>query len=307
MKSQNTKSSDELQKEVRHELRNVRRDIDELAGRLSPGQLIDDVIFYPHGRSPGATFDHLRRNPVGTAFLSIGTILLMEDESHQTIEALGKNKIGAAREKISEVKQKMNMHPTQKELAIDKINEFKDKMDGLKADAEYKVAAARDKLDTVKETVEQKLESAKGTVEQKLDSAKQNVEQKFDSATESFGSTTNSGETSGFSGLPDLPTSEEVGSLKNRVTDKVSGFMSSGKQKFHDLDNTTFMALGAGLGVLTGASLPVSDAERSFVDSKFQDKFSGFSGDLQSAINECSNILKDLVISDVKEFKMNLF
>ncbi|MFL5808184.1 MAG: hypothetical protein ACJ749_01605, partial [Flavisolibacter sp.] len=78
MKSQNTKSSDELEKEVRHEIRNVRKDIDELSGRFSPGQLIDDVIFYPHGKSPAATFDHLKRNPVGTAFLSLGTILLME-------------------------------------------------------------------------------------------------------------------------------------------------------------------------------------------------------------------------------------
>lgn len=278
MKSQNTKSSDELQKDVRHELRNVRKDLDVMSGRLSPGQLIDDVIFYPHGRSPAATFDHLKRNPVGTAFLSLGTILLMEDESHQTFETISKNKLGQVRDKVQDVKHKMNMHPTQAELAMDKVNEFRDKMDGIKSDMEYKVAAARDKIDTVKETVEQKFDSAKQAVEQKYDSAKESVEQ------------------SGFTGLPDLPVTNEAASLKNKLTDKV-----------HNLDNVTFMALGAGLGVLTGASIPVSDAERNFVDNKFQDKLSGFSGDLQNAINECSNILKDLVMADVKDFKVNLF
>lgn len=242
MKSQNTKSSDELNKEVRHEIRNVRRDIDELQSRLSPGQLIDDVIFYPHGKSPAATFDHLKRNPVGTAFLSLGTILLMEDESHQSLEAISKSKVAS-------VRNKMNMHPTTKELAIDKMNEFRDKMDELKSEVEYKMAAAQDKIS-----------SAKGNLE---------------------------------NSLPETP---DVASLKSKVSDKI-----------HNLDSTTFMALGAGLGILTGASLPVSETERSLVDNKLQDKLSGFSADLQSAMNECSNILKDLVVSDVKDFKINLF
>lgn len=267
MKSQNTKSSDELHNEVRHEIRKVRKDIDELQGRISPGQLIDDVIFYPHGRSPAATFDHLKRNPVGTAFLSLGTILLMEDESHQSLETISKNKVAAVRDKVSEAKSKMNMHPTAKELALDKMNEFRDKMDEIKSEVEYKVAAAQDKISKVKDDL--------------------------DSAT---------------------PETKNASALKAKVKDKLSGFVSSGKdriqmgkERIHDMDSTTFMALGAGLGILTGASIPVSDKESSFVDDKFQDKFSGFSSDLQSAINECSNILKDLVVSDVKDFKVNLF
>lgn len=260
MKSQNTKSSDELQKEVRHEIRNVRKDIDELQGRITPGQLIDDVIFYPHGQSPAATFDHLKKNPVGTAFLSLGTILLMEDESHQTLETISKNKVAAVRDKVSEARSKMNMHPTAKELALDKLNEFKDKMDEIKSEVEYKVASAQDRVSTVKDDL--------------------------------------------GNALPETP---DAATLKSKVSDKLSGYVSAGKDRFQNMDSTTFMALGAGLGVLTGASLPVSETERSFVDDKFQDKFSGFSADLQSAINECSNILKDLVVSDVKDFRVNLF
>lgn len=271
MKSQNTKSSDELKNEVRHELRNVRKDIDELQGRVTPGQLIDDVIFYPHGKSPAATFDHLKRNPVGTAFLSLGTILLMEDESHQSLEAISKNKVASMRNKVSEVKGKMSMHPTAKELALDKVNEFKDKIDEFKSEVEYKVAEAQDKISNVKSEATEKFSSIKD-------------------------------ETGNA-----LPATPDIASLKNKVSDKFSGLMNSGKEKFHDMDSTTFMALGAGLGVLTGASLPISEKEKSLVDEKFQDKFSGLSADLQSAINECSNILKDLVISDVKDFKVNLF
>ena len=45
MKSQSTKSSGELQQEVRNEVRNVNRDIDNIQGRLSPGRIIDDAIF----------------------------------------------------------------------------------------------------------------------------------------------------------------------------------------------------------------------------------------------------------------------
>lgn len=250
MKSQNTKSSAELHQEVRQELNNVKSDINALTGRLSPGQLIDDVIFYPHGRNPGATFDHLKRNPVGTAFLSLGTILLMEDDSHQTLEQKSRNQ-------ISKVRDKMNMGPTAKELAADKINEFKDKIDEVKAEAEYKMAEAKDKIDSAKQSVSE------------------------------------------FSvNIPNIPQEAQAAT---------SGWIGKGRQKIHDLDSTTFMALGAGLGIVTGAYLPVTETESQFVDDKFQEKLSGFSTDLQSAINECSNILKDLVISDVKDFKVNLF
>lgn len=271
MKSQNTKSSDELQREVRHEIRNVRKDIDELQNRMSPGQLIDDVIFYPHGRSPAATFDHLKRNPVGTAFLSLGTILLMEDESRQSFETISKNKVAAAKSKVTEVTNKMKMHPTAKELAMDKVNELRDKMDEVKADVEYKVAVAQDKLSEVKSETSSSISSM----------------------TDEFGNA--------------LPATPDVATLKTKVSDKFSGLMSAGKDKVHELEPMTFMALGAGLGVITGASLPVSDAERSFVEGKLENKLSGFSEDLQSAINECTNILKDLVVSDVKDFRVNLF
>lgn len=73
------------------------------------------------------------------------------------------------------------------------------------------------------------------------------------------------------------------------------------------MDNTTFMALGAGLGVLTGASLPISDAEERMVNDKLQGRLSDFNFELREAMNECSNILKDLVINDVKEFPVKFF
>ena len=138
-----------------------------------------------------------------------------------------------------------------------------------------KINEFKDKIDEVKAEAEYKMAEAKD----KIDSAKQSVSE--------------------FSvNIPNIPQEAQAAT---------SGWIGKGRQKIHDLDSTTFMALGAGLGIVTGAYLPVTETESQFVDDKFQEKLSGFSTDLQSAINECSNILKDLVISDVKDFKVNLF
>jgi hypothetical protein len=82
----NTKSSKELKDQIVRDIKKVKRDFDEIKDRMTPGQLIDDAIFYRHGSSPTATFDYLKSNPVGTSFLTIGTILLMENDRHVTYE-----------------------------------------------------------------------------------------------------------------------------------------------------------------------------------------------------------------------------
>jgi hypothetical protein len=261
MKSQNTKSSDQLQKDVRHELRNVRKDIDELQGRLTPGQLIDDAIFYPQGRSMSSTLEHMKRNPVGTAFLSLGTIMLMEDESHQSIESSAKEKIGVAKNKIREQlphrELTPGMIPNKADLAKSKINEMKD-------------------------TLQSKVSGIREGIDEKVDTLKSKIPASSD--------VTQAG-------------SETLDAAGNRV----SSMLHSGKEKIQNLEPLTYMALGAGLGALTGAALPVSEAEQKFVDEKVQGKLSSFNQDLQNAINECSNILKDLVITDVKNYNVKLF
>lgn len=328
MKSQNTKSSDQLKKEVDKEIRNVKRDLDELEGRLTPGQIIDDAIFYPHGRNLRSTLDHLKRNPVGTTFLSLGTILLMEDESHQTFESSARSKISTARstldEKVTKAKGAIKDRMPHKEPSLES---GPSKTEVLKGKVQDKVEGAKESIQSSVEGLQSRAEGFKSSVQDTVSSAregiteaKDNLQNKFQDNSSQFGSDagtydetiTGSGYVSESSRIDKFKgkASELKGKASEKATElkeKASGFYSSGRDRVSNLDPMTYMALGAGLGVLTGASLPVSDKEQSFVDEKLSDKFSGLSQELQDAINESSNILKDLVIGDVKDMSFKVF
>ncbi len=292
MKSQNTKSSDELQREVRQEVRNVNRDIDNIQGRLTPGRFIDDAIFYNHSRSPAAIFDHLKRNPVGTTFLSLGTLLLMEDDTHTTYETSARNKISSGRTAVNE-----------------KISAVGSKVSALKEKAQsyipQKDASEPGLVDRVKDSFDAKVAEIREGLEVKAN--RKEITETFMNADES--------NSEGFAGMNtgmdadvnfDINGGGKTGKLQD-VKAKLTSGISQGREKFQNLDNTTFMALGAGLGILTGASLPVSEAEERMVNDKLQGKLSDFNSELREAMNECSNILKDLVISDVKNFSVKMF
>lgn len=274
MKSPNTKSTSELQSEVRQEINNLNRDINAIEGRLSPGQFIDDAIFHGRSRSLGATFEHLKSNPVGTAFLSLGTILLMEDENHQTMETLSKNKVASVKDSIRTVKETVKNQLPHKELTpgmTPSIGDIaKDKVTGFRDTVSTKAHNIRTTLHDKKEAIQSKLHSVKSAVDEKVDQV-------------------------------------DVDGAKYQLKDKARNLVQSGKETISNLDPMAYMALGAGLGALTGASLPISEKEKSFVQEKITPKFGDLNSDLQNAINECSNILKDLVISDVKDFNVQLF
>lgn len=284
MKSQNTKSSDQLKREVDKEIRNVKRDLDELEGRLSPGQIIDDAIFYSHGRNLRSTLDHLKRNPVGTTFLSLGTILLMEDETHQTYETSAKAKISSARSTLNE-----------------KVNVAKHSLESKAGEIKSSFAGAKDKNQDRfqhQESTTSQFGADAGAYDETLTGrgyeAQESRLDKFKDKASNLKE-----KASDLRGR----ASQKASNLKNRA----SNFYSSGRDKVSHLDPMAYMALGAGLGALTGASLPVSDKEQNFVDEKLSDKFSNLSQELQDAINESSNILKDLVIDDVKNMDLKLF
>ena len=272
MKSQNTKSSGELQREVRQEIRNVNRDIDNIQGRLTPGRIIDDAIFYNHSRSPAAIFDHLKRNPIGTTFLSFGTLLLMEDETNTTYETTARKKIATARttvnDKIAVAKEKIQSHMPVKDPFEPSISE-----------------KAKEKLIHVKDTFDSKVSEIR-----------ESLKDTFLSADES--------NSEGYAGL-DVESTK--GSKLQNVKEKLSAGLVQGKEKLQNMDHTTFMALGAGLGVLTGASLPISEAEERMVHDKLEGRLSDFNSELREAMNECSNILKDLLINDLKEYPVKFF
>lgn len=312
MKSLDTnKSSDELQKEVRRELRNVERDLDKIEARLTPGRIIDDTVF--RGRSVGETLDHLKRNPVGTTFLSLGTIMLMEDDRKQTYEHAARERVSSLRETIRSRHEEVSSDSSGgkidsiKETVREKVGDIKNKLSSKKDEISYKAGSTSENFKTtamdVRSDLEGKAEDVKNRVQSKFD------DYKTSSSSDSDYENWTSSESAGMK----QKVKDSLSSAKGKVSsnmdtarDKLNMGVGAARDKLHSMDSMSYMALGAGLGALTGASLPISDKEREFVDQNLSDHLSGLDGELREAINECSNILKDLVISDVKDFSMKV-
>ena len=86
----------ELKNQVLNDIQRVKDDLQEIKRRATPGQIIDDVIFSRREYGTEGTFDLLKANPIGTTFLTLGTLMLMENDAHHTWESVGKEKSGAA-------------------------------------------------------------------------------------------------------------------------------------------------------------------------------------------------------------------
>ncbi len=246
MNLKENKTSGELKRDVLNELQNVRHDLDNIQGRLTPGAFIDDALFQPVGKNPRAIFDHLKTNPIGTAFLSLGTILLMEDESQVTYETSLRNRGSSVRSKVES-----------------KVGEVNQKLHGAVDNTKSKIEKFRNKFSGD--------ENTKGA--------------EFDF---------NAGGELGNSSIDANP-----GEIKDTAFDAIA--------EVKGLDPMTFMAIGAGLGALTGISLPVSETEQTMIDQKFQGKLSEFSSEFQDAINQSVQILKDEFLGKFKDFDVNLF
>ncbi len=144
MNIKDNKSSEELKGEVLHELKTVKSDLDRLQNRLTPGQLIDDALLTSVGKNPRAIFEHLAANPVGTTFLSLGTFLLMENDSHLTHESQlrdsSRNQVSLLRDKFS----KKDVPQRTGEIALGQGGELgESSIDHLKENLEVKVGSIK--------------------------------------------------------------------------------------------------------------------------------------------------------------------
>lgn len=285
MKSQNTKSTDELQNDVKSQLNRVEADMNAIQDRISPGQFIDDAIFYSKGRNIRGTIDHLKNNPVGTAFLSLGTILLMEDNEHHTMEYNARERAKSLKQSVTDVKTAIKNQLPHDELEAGTVPNKADMLKGKVANLKDAVQA---KVHDLKEKIPKKedIENRFG-----LNEPVQTEETNFSFTTEDT----------------KVPLKDRAKETLSTVKGKANDYLTLGKEQVQNLDPLTFMALGAGLGALTGSALPVSEKEKELMAGKFDDKLTNFRTDIENAINECSNILKDLVISDVKDYNVRLF
>lgn len=258
--NQRITESSQLKQQVLGDIQKVKDDFNEIRNRLTPGQIIDEAIYYNRGAgAPADTFTYLKDNPVGTAFLTLGTLLLMEDKEHHSYEYV-------ARGKYSDMKDQASITSGKIQSAV--------------SDVKAKAAQIKNKVTS------------------KLSRKKEEI--------------------AGFEGMgveSSIPESKsKFSDMASKAKQRFSGVSDSVKTKGHDLyessknlDPLTYLALGAGLGTITGASIPVSGTESEFFDSKFEGKFSTFSQELQDALNQSVNILKNEFIGGMTDIKLDLF
>lgn len=267
-----TKSTQELKNQVLDDVKKVRDDIDQMRDRLTPGQLIDDAIYHRRGGgNPRETFDYLKNNPIGTSFLAIGTFLLMEDAEHRSFETQAKGKAGEARGKMNDA-----------------------------------ITNAKGKIGEVQERARVKAEEMKGNLQSKFSKGKkvglgdEGDEFFYGDAGEKV-SKVEDFKTTARKGLESAK--EKIGNAKFQAEELYQSASSTMK----NLDPLTYLALGAGLGTISGASIPVSESELDFVDDKLQQRMIDFRLDLEKALNESANILKNEFIGGVTNVNINLF
>lgn len=384
--SSGVKSSKVLKQEVLTQLDKIDTDIDEMQTRLTPGQMIDDVIFYPRGGSPAATFDMLKANPVGATFLTLGTLLLMEDQNHYTYEQLARARVSGVvdRTKVSARDAVASAHDRM-DAVKGGISSVKERISSKKDDARNMVSSLKSSVTTAKNRVTAKItgessadsiiakdgtssdfdglteadrlkaiadakaaygkeSSLKNTLSDKVAGMKDSLSGIQDNLTDKVSGLVGSSDESNFSmdqgGIKDsisgkfADVKDSVTGVASNLGDKISGvsdtigtsfagaseglpsmddvkgkvseLVGDGVQAVKGIDPLTYVAIGAGLGTLTGLGLPIPDAERQMVDS-LDDKIGSFTQELQSALNESAEILKDLVVSDFKNISVNVF
>jgi hypothetical protein len=258
MNSQNTKSSKELKREVLNELDKVEKDLDHIESKMTPGQIIDSALFAGPNIRLADTLERLKANPIGTSFLTFGTLLLKEDETHQSYESHLKKETS---DMVDKSKAKIQMRSAEKQREKDMTpsrsditqNNIHNKVEGLKDQAHQAKESAQAKLNEMKEKTS--------------------------------------------TGMNSLRSSSENLKLKAQ----------EGVHKVGHLEPLTYVALGLGLGSLTGASLPVMEAEQRAVDNNLNEKLSDFSRDMQDALNQSANIFKNEIVSDLKGMNIHFF
>lgn len=270
----NYKSTKELKDQVMNDLKKVKEDFEEIKQRMTPGQIIDDALFYRRGdKSPTATFEHLKSNPVGTSFLTIGTLLLMQDENSLSYESMMRSKVERVTDSVSNVYHEAK-------TKIDKIMPHKELSEGQVPNVgdvtKEKVSAA---TDTIKEKAQTGMQSVKTGLHNVAQNAKTTLKEAKASAKETIQSAT-----------------ETVKEKSLEAYDTVT-----------HLDPMTYFALGAGLGALTGAAIPLSEKETQMVDQYFGEGISDLRQEIQDALNQSVNILKNEFIGDVSHINLNFF
>ena len=100
MMSQSTTEQDHIERGLERTRARMDNRLTELQARLSPGQVLDDLMDYFRG-SEGADFtrnlmDSVRNNPLPAALTGIGLTWLMASNPHPRHDAAGDDKVASS-------------------------------------------------------------------------------------------------------------------------------------------------------------------------------------------------------------------
>lgn len=307
MNSQDTnKSSEQLHREVNGQIDKIGSNIDDARAKLSPGALLDDAIFYPHGQSLTGTYSHLKANPMGSMFLSLGTLLLMEDQNHVTYEAHLRSSAGSAidkgRDAYRDAAESISHKSAQlSEKAKDKIHQTKDQLAAKKDEFAHKAHAKKDELSqkahAKKEELGQKAHSTKEHLSSEADRLKRESVEKFN--------TSPSG-----SGSEDLKA--RAGHKLDQAKESARHGLESAKSRIRNaspigeaMHPFAIASLGLGMGATFGASFPLRKVDERLQDPRFQEKMQRLNSDFDDAIRESGERIKSHLIDELKQFNFH--
>jgi hypothetical protein len=181
----------------------------------------------------------------------------------------------------------------------------------MEFNARAKANSVKQNIADAKATMKEEMKEKVAGIRSKVDEAKTNFASKAEEVKAKMSDLSVREEEANFTftdqDIKEHKIADRAKELLSSAKEKTSNYATLGKEQLQNLDPLSYMALGAGLGALTGSAFPVSEKEESLLNGKIDDKLGNFTRDLENAINECSNILKDLVINDVKDYQVKLF
>ncbi|HLT22416.1 MAG TPA: hypothetical protein VKZ84_03195, partial [Bacteriovoracaceae bacterium] len=305
MNLNDTKSSETLRKEISQDIDRLDNKVEHLKGRLTPGQIIDDAIFSPYRGDLRAGFSYLRNNPIGSSFLAIGTLLLMDNEGEsyeQYLRSQGRVAYSDYKGRVSEVKNRVS------ETMDEVSHEVRSRTQSLVEKGEQKLNQVRDTGRDLKNQVG----SMTDNIREKLNRSKtsgEEIKNNVIDATESFKERAVNAAKSTDLGIDadiDIDTSE-VTSRLSRMKGSVSGFGKNtiGKIKENEFDSLAYVALGGSLGFATGSLIPMREGGFAELSSDFD--FSSLQSELQDAANESMSVFKNEFIDTLKNASIDIF
>ena len=203
-----------------------------------------------------------------------------------------KSSVGSVADKISSVKETIKS-----KLPGKNTNSIPD---SFAADS-YGRTDSYGRLDAARDSISDTADSVRTSAMEGIDSAKSNIREGVDATRSAVREGVDATRSAVREGLDTVRSS--LHSATNPVRETTREVYSSAR----NLDPMTYLVLGAGLGTITGAALPVTDAERHLVDDKLQDKMTLFRNDLEAALNESANILKNEFIGGFTHMNFSIF